>query len=112
PLAGGRLTGPGSSGIAVMAQPAGDVAFLRDEILLVLFAGIAVATLLGYGLAQRISEPLRRLAQQASSVLPGEEAEKLPGDEVDLLATSFEAITDHLHRAEERSLTDVPTGVR
>jgi diguanylate cyclase (GGDEF)-like protein len=112
PLAGGRLTGPGSSGVAVLAQQAGDVAFLRDEILLVLFGGIAVASLLGYGLAQRISEPLRRLAQQASSVLPGEEAAKLPGDEVDALATSFEAITDHLHRAEERSLTDVLTGAR
>jgi diguanylate cyclase (GGDEF)-like protein len=110
PAAGGL-----SARIAVVAPAEGDVGFLRDEVLLLLLLALIVASLLGYQLAHRISEPIRRLAHEASSVLEereGEGARERPADEVESLTTSFTAITDHLQVAEERSLTDPLTGSR
>jgi two-component system cell cycle response regulator len=98
-------TGPG--GIAVITSLQGDVAGLQYAILIVLFGSVVAASLLGFGLARAISEPIRRLADQASAVVAGSPelasdpelaiAER-SGDEVTTVATTLSAMSEHLQQ--------------
>ena len=49
----------------------GDIAGLQAAILMVIFGSVLVASFLGFGLHRMMSEPIRRLADQASAVLAG-----------------------------------------
>jgi two-component system, cell cycle response regulator len=90
-------------GIAVVADIQANVSDLRNAILLVLFGSVLVATLLGFGLARLVAEPLRRLASQASAVLaesPGLAADPAAqgADEVATVATTLSAMSEHLQQ--------------
>ncbi len=89
-----------------------NVGSLQEAILLVLAGSVVIATILGYGLARLIAEPIRRLADQASAALPAarKRGKSRPADEVTDLATTFSAMTEHLHEAERLSMTDALTG--
>src|SRR5207302_2162573 len=75
--------------------------------LIVLFGSVVVASLLGFGLARAISEPIRRLADQATAVVAGTPelagdpelalAER-SGDEVTTVATALSAMSEHLQQ--------------
>lgn len=108
--AAGASTGGASAAeaaaLVVVANLQGDIAALQDAILIVLFGAVVVATLLGFGMARVVAEPLRRLADQASAVLAGSaeltggrdlELTELPADEVQTVATTLAAISEHLH---------------
>jgi diguanylate cyclase (GGDEF)-like protein len=99
---GGR---PG--GVAVIARLQGDIAGLQNAIMIVLLGSVIVASLLGFGLARAVWEPIRRLANQASAVLAGSpELAASPevaiaersGDEVTTVSTTLSAMSEHLHQ--------------
>jgi two-component system, cell cycle response regulator len=98
-------TRPG--GVAVITKLQGDIASLQYAILVVLFGSVVAASLLGFGLARAISEPIRRLADQANAVVAGSPelaadpelaiAER-SGDEVTTVATTLSAMSEHLQQ--------------
>jgi two-component system, cell cycle response regulator len=105
--------GPGSkatdqTGLVLMTDLQGDVTGLRDAVLLVLFGSVLIATGLGYAMARAVSEPIRRLADQASAMLAdspelalevGQAVGERQGDEVETVASTLSAISEHLHHA-------------
>jgi diguanylate cyclase (GGDEF)-like protein len=108
------VRGVASSRIAIVAPFEGDVGGLRSAILIVVFGSVLVATLLGFGLARIVSEPIRRLADEAVAVLSDrvdEETRERPADEVASLASTITTMSEHLHEAERLSMTDALTGI-
>src|SRR5439155_15481764 len=61
--------GTANDGIVAIASLRGDVATLQNVILFVLVGSVLVVSLLSFGLARAVSEPIRRLADQASAAL-------------------------------------------
>jgi diguanylate cyclase (GGDEF)-like protein len=99
------VTGGAAPAVAVISVLQGDVAGLQTAILMVLFGSVLAASLMGFGLARMISEPIRRLADHASAVLAGSPA--LAGregdvadsaDEVIAVASTLSVMSEHLHQ--------------
>ena len=96
-----------AGGVAVIATLQGDIASLQIAIMIVLLGSVIVASLLGFGLARAVWEPIRRLADQASAVLAGApELAATPevaiaersGDEVNTVSSTLSAMSEHLHQ--------------
>jgi diguanylate cyclase (GGDEF)-like protein len=91
--------------VAVVNVEQGDIAGLQAAILMVVFGSVLVASFLGFGLHRMMSEPIRRLADQASAVLAG--AQTLAGseanvaasaDEERVVASTLSAMSEHLQQ--------------
>ena len=91
--------------VAVVNVQQGDIAGLQAAILMVVFGSVLVASFLGFGLHRMMSEPIRRLADQASAVLAG--APALAGSEANVaasaddervVATTLSAMSEHLQQ--------------
>jgi two-component system cell cycle response regulator len=91
--------------VAVVNVQQGDIAGLQAAILMVVFGSVLVASFLGFGLHRMMSEPIRRLADQASAVLAG--APALAGSEANVatsadeelvVASTLSAMSEHLQQ--------------
>ncbi len=91
--------------VAVVNVLQGDIAGLQAAILMVVFGSVLVASFLGFGLHRMMSEPIRRLADQASAVLAGapalagsEASVPTSADEERVVASTLSAMSEHLQQ--------------
>ena len=104
---GAPAGGAGGGGIAILSPVQGDIAGLQNVIMIVLLGSVVVASLLGFGLARAVWEPIRRLADHANAVLAGAPglaagpegaAPERSADEVTTVSTTLSAMSEHLHQ--------------
>jgi signal transduction histidine kinase len=101
----------GGNGMAMAMQPELDAAFRASLTQALLIAGVVaalVALVVSAFVARQIVEPIERMLRATQRIAAGHYAERLPtasanpGDELSLLAESFNAMASSLEEAERR----------